>query len=110
MRYLISDLHIGDKSPWDRFGDEKAGLFVKLLERIDRDMNHRGQLILLGDIFDLTLLADHEELPQKINSEKIFVKVRKAYPHLFKALGEFIRAGNSLFYIWGNHDYPMRFT
>jgi UDP-2,3-diacylglucosamine pyrophosphatase LpxH len=109
VRYFISDLHIGDKSPWDRFGDEKAGLLVGVLERIDRDMNHRGELILLGDIFDFTLLAGHEALPQKIDSAKIFDSVRKAYPHLFKALREFIRAGNSLFYVWGNHDYLMRF-
>jgi len=109
MRYFISDLHIGDKSPWDRFGEEKAELLVKLLERIDRDMNHRGELILLGDIFDFTLLADHETLPQKIDSAKIFARVREAYPRLFKAFRNFIRAGNSLFYVWGNHDYPMRF-
>ena len=109
MRYLISDLHIGDKSPWDAFGDEKAGLLVKLLERIDRDTNHHGELVLLGDIFDFTLLADHETLPQKTDSAKIFARVRKAYPTLFKALREFVRAGNSLFYVWGNHDYPMRF-
>jgi len=109
MRYFISDLHIGDKSPWDRFGDEKAGLLVKLLERIDQDMDHRGELILLGDIFDFTLLAGHEVLPQKIDSAKIFSRVRKAYPDLFKAFREFIRAGNSLFYVWGNHDYLVRF-
>jgi UDP-2,3-diacylglucosamine pyrophosphatase LpxH len=109
MRYFISDLHIGDKSPWDRFGEEKAVLLVKLLKRIDRDMNHRGELILLGDIFDFTLLAGHEIFSQKIDSAKIFAKVRKAYPRLFKAFRKFIRAGNSLFYVWGNHDYPMRF-
>jgi UDP-2,3-diacylglucosamine pyrophosphatase LpxH len=109
MRYFISDLHIGDKSPWDRFGNEKAELLIKLLERIDRNMNHGGELILLGDIFDFTLLAGHATLPQKIDSAKIFAGVRKAYPHLFKAFREFIRAGNSLFYVWGNHDYLMRF-
>ena len=109
MRYLISDLHIGDKSPWDRFGREKAELLIKLLERIDRNMNHLGELILLGDIFDFTLLAGNETLPQKVDSAKIFARVRKAYPHLFKAFREFIRAGNSLFYVWGNHDYLMRF-
>ena len=109
MRYFISDLHIGDKSPWDGFGNQKAELLIKLLERIDRDMNHRGELILLGDIFDFTLLAGHATLPQKIDSAKIFARVRKAYPHLFKAFREFIWAGNSLFYVWGNHDYLMRF-
>ena len=109
MRYFISDLHIGDKSPWDRFGNEKAELLIKLLERIDRNMNHRAELILLGDIFDFTLLAGHPTLPHKIDSAKIFARVRKAYPHLFKAFREFIRAGNSLFYVWGNHDYLMRF-
>ena len=109
MRYFISDLHIGDKSPWDQFGNEKAELLIKLLERIDRDMNHHGELILLGDIFDFTLLAGHETLPQKVDSAKIFARVSKAYPHLFKAFREFIRAGNSLFYVWGNHDYLMRF-
>ena len=109
MKYFISDLHIADKSPWDRFGDEKAGLLVKLLERIDHDMDHHAELVLLGDIFDFTLLAGHEQLPQKIDSAKIFARVSKAYPYLFRALREFIRAGNSLFYVWGNHDYPMRF-
>ena len=109
MRHFISDLHIGDKSPWDRFGNDKAELLIKLLERIDRNMNHRGELILLGDIFDFTLLAGYATSPQKIDSAKIFARVRKAYPHLFKAFREYIRAGNSLFYVWGNHDYLMRF-
>jgi UDP-2,3-diacylglucosamine pyrophosphatase LpxH len=109
MQYFISDLHIGDKSQWDQFGDEKEELLITLLERIDRDMNHRGELILLGDIFDFTLLAGHATLPQKTDSAKIFASVRKAYPHLFKAFRDFIRAGNNLFYVWGNHDYLMRF-
>jgi UDP-2,3-diacylglucosamine pyrophosphatase LpxH len=109
MRYFISDLHIGDRTASDRFGEEKAALLVKLLERIDRDMNHSGELVLLGDIFDFTLLKGQEALGQKIDSARIFSRVRKAYPHLFQALREFILSGNSLSYIWGNHDYPMRF-
>jgi hypothetical protein len=109
MKYFISDLHIGDKSSWDCFGNNKAELLIKLLERIDHHMNHRGELILLGDIFDFTLLASDPGLPNKIDSAKIFSRVRKAYPHLFAAFREFICAGNGLFYVWGNHDYPMRF-
>jgi UDP-2,3-diacylglucosamine pyrophosphatase LpxH len=109
MRYFISDLHIGDKSPWDQFGDQKAGLLIRLLERIDRDMNHSGELILLGDIFDFILLTDPETFLQKVDSANIFAGVKKAYPDLFKAFREFIRSGNTLFYVWGNHDYPMRF-
>jgi UDP-2,3-diacylglucosamine pyrophosphatase LpxH len=109
MRYFISDLHIGDKSSWDRFGDEKAGILVKLLERIDREMNHSGELILLGDIFDFTRLAAPEILPQKVDAAKIFARIKLAYPTLFKALREFVRLGNTLFYVWGNHDYPLRF-
>jgi UDP-2,3-diacylglucosamine pyrophosphatase LpxH len=109
MKYFISDLHIGDKSTWDCFGNKKAELLIKLLERIDHHMNHRGELILLGDIFDFTMLAGDAGFPKKIDSAKIFSRVRKAYPHLFVAFREFIRAGNGLFYVWGNHDYPMRF-
>lgn len=109
MKYFISDLHIGDKSPWDSFDDEKAGFLVKLLERIDRDTDHHGELILLGDIFDFTLLADHKTPSLDIDSAAIFARVRRAYSALFKAFREFIREGNVLFYVWGNHDYPMRF-
>jgi hypothetical protein len=72
-------------------------------------MNHHGELVLLGDIIDFTLLAGNEALAQNIDSAKILAKVRKAYPDVFKAFREFIRAGNSLFYVWGNHDYLMRF-
>ncbi len=109
MRYFIGDLHIGDKSPWDPFGDEKAAVLVKLLERIDRDTAHHGELILLGDIFDFTLLAGHKTPSQDIDSATIFARVRNAYSDLFKAFRKFIRDGNSLFYVWGNHDYLMRF-
>jgi UDP-2,3-diacylglucosamine pyrophosphatase LpxH len=109
VKYFISDLHIGDQSSWDCFGNKKAESLIRLLERIDRHMNHSGELILLGDIFDLTLLAGDASLPMKIDSAEIFSRVRKAYPRLFVAFREFIRAGNSLFYVWGNHDYLMRF-
>jgi len=109
MRYFISDLHVGDKSLWDSFGDRKTVALIKLLERIDHHANHRGELVLLGDIFDFTLLAGHERSPDKVDSAEVFARVKGAYPHLFEALREFIRAGNSLFYVWGNHDYLMRF-
>jgi UDP-2,3-diacylglucosamine pyrophosphatase LpxH len=109
MRYFISDLHIGDRTAADRFGRGKAALLVKLLERIDKDMSHSGELVLLGDIFDFTLLQGQETPGQKIDSARVFSRVRKAYPHLFQALREFILSGNRLFYVWGNHDYPMRF-
>ncbi len=109
MKYFISDLHIGDKGPFDQFGSEKERSLINLLRRIDKEANHRAELVLLGDIFDFTLLAGHTTLPNKINSAKIFARVRKAYPLLFKAFRKFVRAGNSLFYVWGNHDYPMRF-
>ena len=109
MKYFVSDLHIGDKSPWDLFGDEKAGFLIKLLERIDRDTNHHGELVLLGDIFDFTLLAGHETPAPDIDSAAIFARVRQAYTSLFKVFREFVREGNGLFYVWGNHDYPMRF-
>jgi UDP-2,3-diacylglucosamine pyrophosphatase LpxH len=109
MRYFISDLHIGDGSPWDRFGKKKAKFLVKLLERIDRNTNHSGELILLGDIFDFTLLTAPETSPLKVDSAALFARVKKAYPDLFKALREFVRSGNGLFYVWGNHDYLMRF-
>ena len=110
MKYFISDLHIGDRGPFDQFGSEKEKSLIKLLRRIDNEADHRAELVLLGDMFDFTLLTGHTTaLPNKINSKKIFAKVKKAYPKLFRALRKFVRAGNSLFYVWGNHDYPMRY-
>ncbi len=109
MRYFISDLHIGDKSSWDHFGDRKANSLIKLLERIDHDTKHNGELILLGDVFDFTIMAGYDQVPQKIDSGLIFAQVERAYPSIFKAFRDFIREGNRLFYVWGNHDYLMRF-
>ena len=109
MKYFISDLHIGDNGPFDQFGKEKEKALVNLLKLIDIEAKHRAELVLLGDIFDFTLLAGHTTTPNKIDSKSIFAQVKKIYPRLFKALSKFVKAGNSLFYVWGNHDYPMRY-
>jgi predicted MPP superfamily phosphohydrolase len=33
----------------------------------------------------------------------------KAHPEIFEAMSRFLNEGNSIFYVWGNHDYPLRF-
>jgi len=110
MKYFISDLHIGDRGPFDQFGGEKEKSLVKFLKRIGKESDRKAELVLLGDIFDFTLLTGHTTaLPNKINSAEIFAKVKRVYPQLFKSFRKFVKAGNSLFYVWGNHDYPMRY-
>ena len=51
--YAVSDLHLGDSSLARMFHDQSQGLrFAELCSHVAR--HDDGELILLGDIFDLT--------------------------------------------------------
>ncbi len=107
MKYFVSDLHIADKSELDHFGKLKEEIFISMLNRIDSESNHRGELILLGDIIDFSVL---KVLATKgIEITNMINKVAKVYKNMFQELRNFIIKGNRLYYVWGNHDYALRY-
>lgn len=97
----MSDLHIGDSGKADDFTPEKEEIFLKLLKELSQAYGKGSELIMLGDIFDL--IEQKEENPEKAVKKSITV-----HDKFVKALRHWLRKGNKLFYITGNHDHALR--
>ncbi len=101
VKIFMSDLHIGDSGKADDFTKEKEKVFVKLLEHLADKFGTKAELILLGDIFDL--IEQEETDPQKA----IVIAMDK-HGKAIEALNGWLKKGNKLFYITGNHDHALR--
>jgi len=115
MRYFISDCHMMDGQPADEF-NLKSKYLVSLIDRIleERTGDDVQELILLGDIIDFLEIHCEDELCDTAKYDEIALhqlekRVFPAHPEVFDAIGRFLAEGNSVFYVWGNHDYPLRF-
>ena len=101
VKIFMSDLHIGDSGKADDFTEEKEKVFVELLEQLAEKFDTKTELILLGDIFDL--IEQEETDPQKA----IVIAMDK-HGKAIEALNRWLKKGNKLFYITGNHDHALR--
>lgn len=130
---ILSDIHLTTAEPpnvkaplWRRFKqkdffiDDAFGVFLK---KIQAEADEKPiELILAGDIFDfdgVTQLPERQrftinwlEARRGLNSEerKSRFKIRKIiedHPVFLEALGRFIRAGNRVVFIIGNHDLEL---
>lgn len=106
-KYFLSDLHIADKSWPDDFGLEREAMLINLLYRIIKDVKGEKELILLGDILDFSVM-DHLEVDELESVNRCIDRVAMSYPQLFSALRAFVKNGNRIFYVPGNHDFAMR--
>jgi len=114
MRYFVSDCHVMDGGSYDEF-NTKWRYFVSLLDKIkeDRRPGENQELILLGDFIDLLEISpetrEQDKPYDEIALDQLENRVFPAHPEVFEALARFLADDNSVFYVWGNHDYPLRF-
>ncbi len=114
MRYFVSDCHVMDGGRYDEF-NVKWRYFVSLLDKIKEDKRpgENQELILLGDIIDLletpSKVRKQAESYDEVALDQLENGVFPAHPEVFEALTRFLEDDNSVFYVWGNHDYPLRF-
>lgn len=114
MRYFVSDCHIMDGGRYDEF-NVKWRYFVSLLDKIreDKRPGENQELVLLGDFIDLLEIPSEARAQGKpydeVALDQLENRVFPAHPEVFDALARFLADDNSVFYVWGNHDYPLRF-
>ncbi|MBC8551906.1 MAG: metallophosphoesterase [Candidatus Brocadiales bacterium] len=101
VKIFMSDMHLGDGGLADDFTPKKEATFVKILNELSQAYGKGSELIMLGDIFDV--IEQKEEEPEK--AIKISIAVHNKY---VSALRSWLRQGNKLFYITGNHDHALR--
>ncbi len=101
VKIFMSDLHLGDGGKADDFTEDKEDNFVALLEQLADKFGTKAELVLLGDIFDL--IEQEETDPQKA----IAIAMDK-HSNAIEALNGWLKRGNKLFYITGNHDHSLR--
>jgi UDP-2,3-diacylglucosamine pyrophosphatase LpxH len=136
---IISDLHLTDPEPprhktksrhplWKKFKTKEFFIdesLVQFLAHIkDLAKGKKVELILNGDIFDFdSVMSLPEKAIYKVSwletrrglfpkQEKSLFKVKvilEEHKKFFDALGEFIREGNELVIIPGNHDVELHF-
>ncbi len=111
VRYIISDLHLGDGSELDDFKqDIQFRHFVQELGR-----KRKAELIINGDFIDFLAISLPEESPRPFsrlgNTEEESLRklemVLDAHPLVFDSLRGFIQEGNRLVIIPGNHDIDL---
>ncbi len=101
VKIFLSDLHVGDGGPADDFTLAKETAFTKILNELTSTYGRGSELIMLGDIFDL--IEQKEEDPVKAIGFAV-----KEHDGFVTALRNWLRKGNKLFYIIGNHDHALR--
>ncbi len=137
MLVVLSDLHLSEGwrpasrklAPAEDFFFDNE--FARFLAHLDRTKTSQVHLIINGDLFDFLQVGispeDREELfcPGGLTAkERRYVngygaktdeaasvfklnKVYEGHPVFFRALGEFLAAGNRLTIITGNHDIEL---
>lgn len=136
---IISDLHLTDPEPprhrarskhplWKKFKTKEFFIDESLIQFLahiqDLAKGQKIELILNGDIFDFDSVMSLPEKPIfNINwletrrglfprQERSVFKIKvvlEEHKKFIDALGEFIRAGNDLIIIPGNHDVELHF-
>ncbi|MGE4231765.1 MAG: metallophosphoesterase [Bacteriovoracia bacterium] len=134
--FVVSDIHLTTAEPvnqkdplWKRFKQRRffidSAFETFLKEVLKKTEDGPVELVMAGDIFDFDGVT---QLPKKnrfyatwleklrgLNSEehKSRFKMRmiiQDHPVFFKALGDFIRKGNHVVFIIGNHDIELHWT
>jgi UDP-2,3-diacylglucosamine pyrophosphatase LpxH len=131
--YVLSDLHLSDAEPvdpkrplWKRFKQKDLfldGSFARFLEWIRAEHPAGGvELVLNGDVFDFDSVMT---LPPKGQLKTSWLERRRGlgpeaeksafkmdiilrdHAALVSALGAFVRAGNHVVFVIGNHDLEL---
>lgn len=117
--YVVSDLHLDERSEARLFADERQGRsLAALCGRIARD--ERAELILLGDCFDFTAMQPPPEglqeffdalqvpkqAPPRRTLPQLLEAVRRSNPVGFEALAQ-LSQRSRLTVVPGNHDHQL---
>lgn len=131
--FIVSDIHVTTAEPvnardplWRRFKQKDFFIddaFEVFINKIQQEAGGETvELVLAGDIFDFDgvtqsptkrrFLINWLEMKRGLNTEerKSRFKLReivKDHPVFFRALGDFVRKGNRLVFVFGNHDLEL---
>ena len=130
--FIVSDLHLSEAEPdhpknplWKRFKRSDLfidGSFKKMLEKINQIGSDASELIINGDIFDFDSVMSYPKDKsfklswlEKIRGMKS-TELKSCYkmktilsnhPVWVKAVSDFIKSGNRVIFIIGNHDIEL---
>jgi UDP-2,3-diacylglucosamine pyrophosphatase LpxH len=116
--WVLSDLHLSDDSVAPMFDEERQGLALeRLCARIEAE---KGELVLLGDVFDLTAMTPPsrglhafgrkmrvpiEERPAR-SPETLGAATKRRHPRSLAAIAA-LTAKCPVTIVPGNHDHPL---
>ncbi|MGB1274728.1 MAG: hypothetical protein ACPG77_03170 [Nannocystaceae bacterium] len=111
---LISDLHLGSHLK-PRLRGESVHLAARVDEQLPRFLDHylaeggRWQLVINGDFIDFwnIVLAGEQQLTGQALALSRLHTALDAYPGIEDALIRFLRAGNGIVFVTGNHDAEL---
>lgn len=132
---IISDLHLCEAEPvhpkyplWKKFKtkefffDDEFEDFLKVITA--KANGSRIELVLNGDIFDFDSITSYPKdaiykiswlekirglKPREERSLYKIDRIIEDHPIFFSALSEFVKAGNRVIFIMGNHDVELQF-
>jgi UDP-2,3-diacylglucosamine pyrophosphatase LpxH len=116
--WVLSDLHLSDDSVSPMFDEDRQGVALeRLCERVEAE---KGELILLGDVFDLTAMTPPPrglpafgrkmglamgEAPER-PPEVLSAAARRRHPRTIAAIANLARS-RAVTVVPGNHDHPL---
>ncbi len=111
MRFIVSDLHLGDGSTLDDFDQDEN--FRKFLEEVGE--RRRAELIINGDFLDFANLKLEKESVRPFsrlgNTEEESLEklemILRGHPLVFSSLRSFLEKGHRLVIVPGNHDVDL---
>lgn len=116
--WVLSDLHLSDDSVAPMFDEERQGVAIaRLCERIEAE---KGELVLLGDVFDFTAMTPPSRglpsfgkkmgIPMEPRAERSSVTLgaatKKRHPRTLSAIAA-LSERCSVTIVPGNHDHPL---
>jgi UDP-2,3-diacylglucosamine pyrophosphatase LpxH len=129
---VLSDIHLADAEPphphiplWKRFKNRDLfidGIFKDLLEYLEKEADSPIELILNGDIFDFDSVMVLPKNPpfhvswlekkrglrsEEAKSQFKFKIILRDHAEWVNTLGEFVRKGNRIVIVIGNHDIEL---
>ncbi len=101
VKIFMSDLHMGNGSGADDFTKIKEKIFISVIKELQDKYAVGSEIVLLGDVFDL---VEHKSE----DYEKAMSDSLDAHQPVIESLKGWLKKGNKIFYITGNHDHALR--
>jgi 3',5'-cyclic AMP phosphodiesterase CpdA len=111
VRYhaVVSDLHFGDGGKLDDFvHEQELKTFLSYVSEQGRVRSGSAELVINGDFIDFLQVQPLRHGPWREAIDKVS-RVAGAHPDTFEALGRFVKEGNRVVILPGNHDIELSF-